>query len=111
MSAINTHIDIRQNRRGQNRAFISGSRIRVQDIYVEAEVHGRNADEIVLVYPQLTLGQVHAALAYYFDNRDAIQDESREDRKLVEDARARTGPGPLEQKLAGAEATRDPLSS
>ena len=102
MKVSNAHIEIQQNRNGQDRAFVAGSRVRVQDIYVEAEIRGKTPDEILTAYPFLTLAQVHAALAYYFDNRDAIQQEIREDRKLVEDARARTGPGPLEEKLAGA---------
>ena len=36
-------------------------------------------DEIVEAYPHLTLAQVHAALAYYWDHRDEIEQELREE--------------------------------
>ncbi len=34
---------------------------------------GMTPEEIALEYPHLTLAQVHAALAYYHVNRDAIE--------------------------------------
>src|SRR5262249_4437535 len=52
---------------------VAGTRIRVQDIYVWHELQGKTPDEIVSDFPQLTLADVHAALAYYWDNREAIQ--------------------------------------
>jgi len=93
------HIEIRKNRSGQPRAIIVGTRMRVQDIYVQSEVWGKSSEQIVADFPHLTLGQVHAALSYYFDNREAILSELREDKQLAELMRSRSGPGPLEQKL------------
>jgi uncharacterized protein (DUF433 family) len=92
-------IEMRPNREGRARAFISGTRIRVQDIYALAEVQGKNPDEIVQALPSLTLSQVHAALSYYFDHRDAIMQEAREDEDFVRNFREKSGPGPLEQRL------------
>jgi uncharacterized protein (DUF433 family) len=99
---VATHIEIRPNRAGQNRAFIVGTRVRIQDIYALAEVQGLSPDEIVEQLPHLTLGQVHAALAYYFDHREQILSELREDEAYVEMMRRQTGPGPLEQRLNAA---------
>ena len=110
MSATN-HIEIRSNRSGQPRAYIVGTRIRVQDVYVDSEVHGMTPDEIAGAYPHLTLAQVHAALAYYFDHREDIQSEIREDRDFVAEMKAKTGPGPLERKLNGTEAQSDSIPS
>ena len=36
---------------------------------------GWSAEEIARQYPYLTLAEVHAAMAYYFDHRDEIEDE------------------------------------
>lgn len=36
---------------------------------------GWSAEEIVRQYPYLTLAEVHATLAYYFDHRDEIESE------------------------------------
>lgn len=66
---------------------IAGSRIRVQDVVVWHERMGRSADEIVSRYPQLTLAGVYSALAYYHDNRQQIESQMSEDRKLVEEVR------------------------
>ncbi|MBW3540744.1 MAG: DUF433 domain-containing protein [Planctomycetes bacterium] len=54
------------------RACIAGHRIRVADIVVWHERRGYSTDEIASFFPGLTLVDVHAALAYYFDNRDEI---------------------------------------
>lgn len=109
--AGNNHIDIRPNRDGQPRAYIVGTRIRVQDVYFQSEVHGQTPDEIVDAFPHLTLAQVHAALAYYFDHQDEVQQEIREDEVFVESLKAKMGPGPLPEKLQGMEAAGDSVSS
>lgn len=51
---------------------ITGHRITVGQIAVWSEVGGYSPDEIASAY-NLTLSDVHAALAYYFDNYDEIQ--------------------------------------
>jgi uncharacterized protein (DUF433 family) len=98
---IATHIEVQKNRDGQDRAYIAGTRVRVQDVYAYAELQGMSPDEIVQQLPHLSLGQVHAALSYFFDHREQILNELREDEQFVAAMRARTGPGPLEQHLNG----------
>jgi len=106
---VATHIELRKNRAGQDRAYIAGTRVRVQDVYALAEIQGLSPEQIVEQMPHLTLGQVHAALSYYFDHREQIVHEMREDEEFVRVLRARTGPGPLEQYLTG-EAPSDAIS-
>ena len=62
---------------------IAGTRVRVQDIVACHEFQGMTADEIVAGYPQLTLGDVYAALAYYHDHRDQIRAQMKEDEEFV----------------------------
>jgi len=107
---VTQYIELRNNRDGQPRAFIAGTRIRVQDIYAQSEVHGRTPDEIAAACPQLSLAQIHAALAYYFEHRDEIITELRQDEAFVSLMKARTGPGPLERKLRD-QGTGDAVSS
>lgn len=59
------------------RPCIAGHRIRVQDIVVWHEKRGYSPDEIVDLFDGITLADVHAALAYYFDNREEIAEEFR----------------------------------
>jgi uncharacterized protein (DUF433 family) len=105
------HIEKRRNRDGQDRAFVVGTRVRVQDVYVLSELHGKTPDEIMAAFPHLGLAQVHAALAYYFDHMDEIQNEIREDDEFVERFRQTMGPGPLERKLRGMDGNADSVSS
>jgi uncharacterized protein (DUF433 family) len=81
------------------RPRIAGTRIRVQDVYVWHELQGESPDEIVARYPELSLADVHAALMFYFDHRDDIQRQMREDAEYVESLRKVLGPGPLEELI------------
>jgi uncharacterized protein (DUF433 family) len=78
---------------------ITGTRIRVWDVAALAQ-SGHSPDEILTHYPSLTLADVHAALAYYYDNREEIERTAAEDDRFAEDLRRKLGPGPLEQSLA-----------
>lgn len=77
------HIELRPNRDGQLRAYIAGTRVRVQDIVYDSELMGMTPDEVVRNLPHLTLGQVHAALSYYFDHLDEIRQSMREDKEFA----------------------------
>ena len=76
---------------------IAGHRITVHDIAIWHERLGRSADEIASEY-DLSLADVYAALAYYFDHREAIDREIEQSRAFVDALRVRT-PSPLRQKL------------
>lgn len=53
---------------------IDGHRIRVRDVVAMRDFRGYTPEEIAATaYPQLSLAQVYAALAYYEDHRAEIQ--------------------------------------
>jgi uncharacterized protein (DUF433 family) len=66
---------------------IAGHRIRVQDIAAWHEFHGMTPDEIIAGYPQLTLSDIYAALAYYHAHREEIQRQMQDDEELVANLR------------------------
>lgn len=68
------------------RACIKGHRIRVADIVVWHERRGYSADEIIGQFPGLTLGDVHAALAYFFDRRQEVESDLEADELLAAQA-------------------------
>jgi uncharacterized protein (DUF433 family) len=70
------------------RACLAGHRIRVMDIVVWHEKRGYSPDEIVDMFPGITLADVYAALAYYFDNREEIEAEFRKDEEWARFAEA-----------------------
>jgi uncharacterized protein (DUF433 family) len=82
------------------RARIAGHRIRVMDIAVLHEKRGMSPEEIVHQYPGITLGDVHAALMYLFDNRDEIEEEFHKDEQAVAALLGRH-PSKVQAKLNG----------
>jgi uncharacterized protein (DUF433 family) len=76
---------------------IAGHRITVQNIVLWHELLGRSADEIAAEY-NLTLADVYAALAYYYDHRAEIDKSIGESESFVEALRQKT-PSKVLQKL------------
>jgi uncharacterized protein (DUF433 family) len=50
-------------------ACITGSRIKVIEIALDRLAYHWDADEIRRQHPELSLGQIHAALAYYYEHQ------------------------------------------
>jgi uncharacterized protein (DUF433 family) len=66
-------------------ARLSGTRIRVRDISTARDVAGLSPEEIAAtVYPDLTLAQIYAALAYYEDHRVEIDEASQSESQRVD---------------------------
>ncbi|MFO0912659.1 MAG: DUF433 domain-containing protein [Pirellulales bacterium] len=78
-----SHIELRPNRDGQLRAYIVGTRVRVQDIVSDYERHGLSPEQIAREHPHISLAQIHAALAFYFDHRDEVLHDIKADDDLV----------------------------
>lgn len=76
---------------------IAGRRITVQDIVIWHERLGKTPDEIAVEY-DLTLAEIYAALAYYFDHRAEIDQSISDGREFAEALRQST-PSKLQQKL------------
>jgi uncharacterized protein (DUF433 family) len=81
------------------RAAIAGHRVRVLDVVIWHEQHGLSPDEIVSQVPSITLADVHAALAYYYDHREEIQEEIRAERAQAEEFH-RDNPSALTERLS-----------
>jgi uncharacterized protein (DUF433 family) len=90
---------------------ILGHRIKVRHVVVWYEQMGMTPTEIAATYPTITLAQVHAALAYYYDHRDEIYAAIDEERRFVEELKANTPPSKLQRVLEArmANAANDPL--
>lgn len=99
-SAVAKHIESRPGKCG-GKPCIAGTRVRVWDVYVLHELQGHSADEVVEAFPEITLADVYAALAYYFDHKAEIDAQMKADDEFVEALIQSTGPGPLARKLGG----------
>ena len=82
------------------KACVAGRRIRVMDIVALHQHRGYSPDEIVGMFTGLTLADVHAALAYYFDNRHEIDSDFAREAEVVETVKP-LFPSKLQEKLRG----------
>lgn len=76
---------------------IAGRRITVQNIVIWHEHMGFSVDEIATQY-NLSLAEIYAALAYYYDHKPEIDQTMAESEAFVEELRQKT-PSLLAQKL------------
>jgi len=90
-----THIELD----GQAVAWISGTRTKVLELIVDKIAHGSTPEEMSLQYPHLTLGQIHAALAYYYDHRDELDRQIALRWKEADDLALKASDPVLRQKL------------
>ena len=95
------HIEITPGIAG-GKPRIAGRRITVRDVAIWHERMGMVADEIAAGY-DLTLADVYAALAYYFDHRAEIDESIREGEAFAEALRERTP-----SKIKGKSTLREP---
>jgi uncharacterized protein (DUF433 family) len=84
------------------RPIIVGTDIKVAQIASEHEHLGMTPDEIVEAHPHLTLGDVHAALAYYYDHPDAIRADWREGERLAAEMKKTFPPGSRPRRTRAA---------
>ena len=104
---LQSHIQIDPD---TSRPCIAGTGIRVWDVFVQHERLGKSPDEIIAAYPHLTLADVHAALAYYWDHKAEIDQQMKEADEFIEQLRSVSGSGPLARKLA-TDSGSDTVSS
>ncbi len=69
------------------RPIIAGTTLRVQDIAVAHVYKGYPPEEVVRQYPTVSLAQVHAALAYYYDHKDEIDRQIEDDDRFFREAK------------------------
>jgi uncharacterized protein (DUF433 family) len=99
-NVLTQHIDMTPGVLG-GKPRIAGHRIRVMDIVVWHEKRGLSPDEIIsTVYPTLTLADVHAALAYYFDHRETIEADFQREAEAAAEMKTRY-PSKLRDKMGG----------
>jgi len=70
-------------------ARIEGTRITVNLVVREVVRLRWTPEEVLIAHPHLTLAQIHAALAYYFDHPEEVEASLGEDDQLERDLRSR----------------------
>ena len=79
--------------------WIVGTTMKVVELVRARIAHGWSPEELHFQHPYLTLGQIHAALAYYWDHKQELDADMERRRQFAEEARQQAGPSPLAAKL------------
>jgi hypothetical protein len=70
------------------------------DVVVWHEMRGYSPDQIVDLFPGISLADVYAALAYDFDHRQEVENEFREEDRVAEWVKANI-PSKIPPELRG----------
>lgn len=79
--------------------WVEGGDTKVVELVGAVKAHGWSAEELAYQHPHLTLGQVHSALAYYWDHQEEIDADLERRTAEVERIRGEVGEHPLVGRL------------
>jgi uncharacterized protein (DUF433 family) len=79
--------------------IIAGTTMKVIELVMAQMAYGWSPEELHFQHPYLTLGQIHSALAYYWDHKKALDADIERRWQWAEQARREAGPSPLVAKL------------
>jgi uncharacterized protein (DUF433 family) len=79
--------------------IIVGANTKVVEVVTLMQAHGLSPEEICHQLPHLSMGQVHSALAYYWDHKDEIDGDARRREEFAERMRRETGQPPIVARL------------
>jgi uncharacterized protein (DUF433 family) len=83
----------------QGTPIVAGTTMKVVELVMAQMAYGWTPEELYLQHPYLTLGQIHAALAYYWDHKEELDADIERRTREAEQARREAGPSPLVAKL------------
>ena len=78
---------------------IAGTTMKVVELIVERIAYGWSPEELHFQHPYLTLGQIHSALAYYWDHQDELDQDIEKRLHLVDDIQRAMPASPLVARL------------
>jgi uncharacterized protein (DUF433 family) len=79
--------------------IIAGTTMKVIELVLGMKAHGWSPEELKFQHPYLSLGQVHSALAYYWDHQDDLDADIEKRLKEVDRLKQQTKSPPLLKKL------------
>jgi uncharacterized protein (DUF433 family) len=78
---------------------IAGTRMKVVELILDHLAYGWSPEELHFQHSYLTMGQVHSALAYYWDHRAELDRDIERRMQLVDQVQKTTPPLPLVERL------------
>ncbi len=79
--------------------MIAGTTMKVVELVLEKTAYGWSPEELHFQHPYLSLGQIHSALAFYWDHQDALDQDIARRLDGVDRIQRETKPSPLVARL------------
>jgi len=79
--------------------WIEGLNTKVVELIAEVKAYGWSPEELAFQHPQISLAQVHSALAYYWDHRSEVEADLNRRETEARRIEAEAGEHPLVGKL------------
>lgn len=79
--------------------LIEGTTTKVVELVLDVLAYGWSPDELHFQHPHFTLGQIHSALAYYWDHKEELDRDIERRLEGVERIRRHVGPSQLVERL------------
>jgi uncharacterized protein (DUF433 family) len=83
----------------QGVAWITGANTKVVEVVLDKWSHGWSAEEIHFQHPHLSLAQIYAALSYYYDHQESLDEEIAQRLRTVEACARAAGDSPVRARL------------
>ena len=80
-------------------AWIDDTKVKVIEVVLDRTAYDSSPEEIHFQYPHLSMGQIHAALAYYFDHKAELDEEIQRRWKEAGELAVNISDPSLRQKL------------
>ena len=104
MQAIQTsHIYLDE----EGRAWIDDTNTKVIEVVLDKLAYGWSPEEMHFQHPHLSMAQIHAALAYYYEHQVEIDAQIMSDWQEVNELAAQQPESPLRQRLRQIKRERE----
>ena len=79
--------------------MITGTTMKVVELVLDHLAYGWSSEELHFQHPYLTMGQIHSALAYYWDHKAELDQDIERRLQLVDQLQQTTPSLPLAERL------------
>ena len=79
--------------------LIAGTRVKVIELVLDHLSYGWSPEELHFQHPHLTMGQIHSALAYYWDHKAELDQDIERRLQLVDQLQQTVPSSPLIERL------------
>ena len=90
------HIDLDE----QGAPIVAGTTMKVVEIVMAQRAYGWSPEELCFQFPHLTMADIHAALAYYWDHESELDEDIERRSRLADESRRQSASSPLARRLA-----------